>query len=50
MQGVYPRFSRTPGAIRQGAPKLGQHNDDVYRDLLGLTQVELERLRAQRVI
>src|SRR5207249_12146180 len=31
MQGVYPRFSRTPGAIRRGAPRLGEHNDEVYR-------------------
>ncbi len=36
MQGVYPRFSRTPGAIRSGAPRLGEHNDEVYRGLLGL--------------
>ena len=24
MQGVYPRFSRTPGAIQSGAPRLGR--------------------------
>jgi crotonobetainyl-CoA:carnitine CoA-transferase CaiB-like acyl-CoA transferase len=50
MQGVYPRFSRTPGEIRRGAPTLGEHNDEVYRELLGLTPADLERLRAQRVI
>jgi formyl-CoA transferase len=50
MQGVYPRFSRTPGAVRRGAPKLGEHNDEVYRGLLGLSNDEIERLRAQRVI
>jgi formyl-CoA transferase len=50
MQGVYPRFSRTPGAIRRGAPRLGQHNDEVYQELLGLGGDELERLRAARVI
>jgi crotonobetainyl-CoA:carnitine CoA-transferase CaiB-like acyl-CoA transferase len=50
MQGVYPRFSRTPGAIRRGAPRLGQHNDEVYGDLLGLGTDEITRLRAERVI
>jgi crotonobetainyl-CoA:carnitine CoA-transferase CaiB-like acyl-CoA transferase len=49
-QGVYPRFSRTPGAIRSGAPRLGEHNDEVYRELLGLTPGELDALRADGVI
>lgn len=32
------------------APLLGQHNDEVYNELLGLPAAEIERLRAQRVI
>jgi len=50
MQGVYPRFSRTPGAVQGGAPKLGAHTDEVYRGLLGLTADELDVLRRDRVI
>jgi formyl-CoA transferase len=50
MQGVYPRLSRTPGRIRSGAPRLGQHNDAVYGKLLGLSAKERARLRAERVI
>ena len=50
MQGVYPRFSRTPGAIRSGAPKLGAHNDEVYGDLLGLSRDEVAGLRRDGVI
>jgi len=50
MQGVYPRFSRTPGAIRSGAPRLGEHNREVYGDLLGLGDAELDALAADGVI
>jgi crotonobetainyl-CoA:carnitine CoA-transferase CaiB-like acyl-CoA transferase len=50
MQGVYPRFSRTPGAIPRGAPRLGEHNDEVYGGLLGLTVAERAALAADGVI
>ena len=50
MQGVYPRFSRTPGAVSRGAPRLGAHNEEVYCGLLGLTTEELEELRREDVI
>lgn len=50
MQGVYPRLSRTPGAIRRPAPRLGEHNDEVYGKLLGLSAKERRALAAERVI
>jgi len=50
MQGVYPRFSRTPGAIRTGAPRLGAHNDEVYGGLLGLSVEERGHLAREGVI
>src|SRR5262245_13004044 len=50
MQGVYPRFSRTPGSIRGGAPRLGAHNAEVYGTLLGLTRDDLAALERDRVI
>jgi len=50
MQGVYPRFSATPGAIQRGAPRLGEHNEEVYEGLLGLGAEELEHLRHDGVI
>src|SRR5262249_39102266 len=46
MQAVYPRLSETPGAIRRGAPKLGEHNREVYEDLLGLGADEIAALEA----
>jgi crotonobetainyl-CoA:carnitine CoA-transferase CaiB-like acyl-CoA transferase len=50
MQGVHAHFSRTPGGVRRGAPRLGEHNDEVYGGLLGIAGDELERLRAAHVI
>jgi crotonobetainyl-CoA:carnitine CoA-transferase CaiB-like acyl-CoA transferase len=50
MQAVYPRFSATPGTIRRGAPKLGEHNEEIYRGRLGLSAEELEELRREKVV
>jgi crotonobetainyl-CoA:carnitine CoA-transferase CaiB-like acyl-CoA transferase len=50
MQAVYPRMSATPGRIQRGAPKLGEHNDEVYGKLLGLGVDEVAALRADGVI
>jgi formyl-CoA transferase len=50
MQNVFPRLSETPGRVRHPGPELGQHNDDVYRQLLKLSDEELEELRADGVV
>jgi len=50
MQAVYPRFSATPGRIQRGAPKLGEHNGEIYRSLLGMSEADLEALHAESVI
>ena len=49
MQGVVPRFSETPGAVRRAGPAMGEHNDEVYGSL-GLTAAEIAGLRARKVI
>ena len=38
-------YSRTPQRLRSPAPCLGQHNDKVLRDYLGMEADEIERLR-----
>jgi formyl-CoA transferase len=50
MQGVHPRFSKTPGEIRWTGPNArGAHNDEVYGEL-GLDDAERARLRETGVI
>jgi len=33
MTGIVPRFSRTPGRVRDVGPDLGEHTDDVIGEL-----------------
>ena len=48
--GPLPRMSSTPGSIRRHAPALGEHNDEVWIDVAGLTTAELLHLRTEGVI
>ncbi len=49
--GVVPVLSESPGTIRNaGSARPGQHNDEVYGDLLGRSAQELETLRAEGVL
>jgi formyl-CoA transferase len=51
MQGVFPKFSATPGAIRAIAPQtVGEHNAAILGERLGLTAADLEALRTRGVI
>jgi len=50
MQNVAPRLSETPGSVRSPSPALGQHNDEVYRQLLGLSAERYAELMDARVI
>lgn len=50
MQNVAPKLSRTPGRIRHAGPALGEHNEEIFRVLLGLDDGDIERLRADGII
>jgi len=47
--GLPVKFSATPGAIRRAPPLLGEHTDEVLREI-GLSEADLARLRANGVI
>jgi len=50
MQNVAPKLSETPGGVRSPSPSLGQHNDEVYLDLLGLAPARYDDLKSRRVV
>lgn len=47
---VVPRLSSTPGGIDWLGPELGAHNDEIYRDWLGLGAEQLAALRTEGAI
>lgn len=50
MHNVVPKLSRTPGKIKWAGPELGQHNADIYGQLLGMTGAEIEKLAKRGII
>lgn len=50
MQGAVPKFSETPAGVGWAGPRLGEHNQEVYSGLLGMTPEELEELSQKRII
>lgn len=48
--GPFAKFSRTPITYRHRPPTVGEHNDAVYRDELGLSAEEIANLRGRGVI
>jgi crotonobetainyl-CoA:carnitine CoA-transferase CaiB-like acyl-CoA transferase len=49
VDGMPAHFSKTDWRIERGAPCVGEHTDPVLRELLGLDDAELARLREQGV-
>jgi crotonobetainyl-CoA:carnitine CoA-transferase CaiB-like acyl-CoA transferase len=49
MQNVLFRLSETPGEVKWSGPQLGEHNEEVYREL-GIDEERLEKLKAEGVV
>ena len=48
--GVPVKMSRTQGWVRRPAPTLGQHNEEILTQVLGLSEDQVEELRAKGVL
>jgi len=45
-----PRLSETPGSIRTLGPKLGEHTDEILREVLGYDDAKIAQLRARKAV
>ena len=50
MQGVVPKLSESPGEVRSVGPELGEHNEEIYHHLLGLSADDIASLHSAGVI
>lgn len=50
MQGIVPKLSATPGSVDWTGPRLGEHNDEIYKGLLGLSDQEIQELLKEKII
>ncbi|OBK83086.1 acyl-CoA transferase [Mycolicibacter heraklionensis] len=50
VQAPVPRFSDAAGRVEHLGPRLGEHNAEVYRELLGLTSSDIDDLHARGVL
>jgi formyl-CoA transferase len=49
-QAPFPRLAHHPTPVPSGAPRLGEHNREVWCDLVGLSEDELADLVARRIV
>jgi crotonobetainyl-CoA:carnitine CoA-transferase CaiB-like acyl-CoA transferase len=47
---ILPKLTKTPGATRWPGPKLGEHNEEVFGELLGLSSEAITKLSDSGVI
>ncbi|MDQ0256303.1 formyl-CoA transferase/succinyl-CoA--D-citramalate CoA-transferase [Evansella vedderi] len=51
MPGIVPKLSRTPGKVRHVGPEsIGKHNEYVYKQILKISENEMNRLKESQII
>ena len=50
MQGIVPKLSETPGEVRHAGQQLGESNEEIYGELLGMNTQQIEQLKTEGVI
>jgi len=50
MHNVFPKLSEMPGKVKWCGSELGQHNDEIYRDLLKMGKKQIAELTDKDII
>lgn len=50
MPGIFPHFSATPGEVKWAGGELGEFNDDVYKNILGMSDEEIQEMKDKEII
>jgi len=48
--GIQARLSKTPGKVVTRAPRVGEHNQEIYQELLGYQDDFMDKMTEQRII
>jgi benzylsuccinate CoA-transferase BbsF subunit len=48
--GSWQKMSRTPPTLRRASPTLGEHNEEILTELLGLSKREIDDLASEKII
>jgi crotonobetainyl-CoA:carnitine CoA-transferase CaiB-like acyl-CoA transferase len=47
---ISPKLSATPGATQWAGPRVGEHTNEILKELLQLDDAEIQRLREEKVV
>jgi len=50
MQNVAPKLAKTPGTIRRPGPELGEHNQEIFTDVLNMSTEKITELTDKGII
>ncbi len=48
--GIAPKMSKTPGMVWRGAPRLGQDNETVLKEILGYSDIKINELKDKGIL
>lgn len=48
--GIIPKFSKTPGKIKWAGLSLGANNKEIYQNMLGFSDEEMDKMKSEGVI
>jgi len=50
LPGIPIKMYKTPGSVDSPAPLLGQHTEEILKELLGMNKEEVDALRAKDIL